>query len=173
MKFVSVMACVLALSTGAAAQGPAAKGKETSAIAVTLGSLNCSTALGSDAFQVLAWSWAASNSFDVSGGGSGAGKVHVQDLNVSKPFDACSPALLGGVATGKAFPSLTLTASNKDGATTTVTLTEVRISSWQASGAATSEAAVENVTFTFSKVCLSDGGSGARFCYDVAANKTF
>lgn len=172
MKFVSVAACVLALSAGAAAQGPAGKANDKSAISVTLGSLNCSTALGSDAFQVLAWSWGASNPVDVSGG-AGAGKVSVSDFNITKPFDACSPALLGGVATGKAFPSLTLTASNKDGATTTVTLTDVHISSWQASGSSRSEAAVESASFTFSKVCLSDGASGARFCFDLATNKTF
>jgi type VI secretion system secreted protein Hcp len=129
--------------------------------------------LGSDAFQVLAWSWGASNPVELSSGGAGAGKVNVSDLNITKPFDACSPALLGGVATGKAFPNLTLTASNKDGATTTVTLTDVRISSWQASGSSTSGAAVESASFAFSKVCLSDAASGARFCFDLQSNKTF
>jgi type VI protein secretion system component Hcp len=174
MKFVSSVACVLALSAGLAAQGPAGKGSDgKSAIAVTLSSLGCSTPLGTDAFQVLSWSWGASNPVTVSGGGGGEGKVNVSDFNIMKPFDACSPALLGGVATGKAFPSLTLTASNKDGTTTTVTLTDVRISSWQASGSAASDAAVESASFAFSKVCLADGSSGAKFCYDLKANKTF
>lgn len=173
MKFVSVAACVLALSAGAAAQGPN-KANDKSAIVVTVGSLNCSTAAGSDAFKVLSWSWGASNPVDVSiGSGAGAGKVSLSDLNITKAFDACSPVLLGGVATGKAFPSLTLAASNKEGATTTVTLTDVRISSWQASGSVTSGAAVESVSFAFSKVCVSDGDSGAKFCFDVAANRTF
>ena len=31
----------------------------------------------------------------------------------------------------------------------------------------------QSVSFAFAKVCLTDGGSGSRFCYDVAANKTF
>jgi len=174
MKFLSVVAGVVALSAGLVAQGPAAKkGDGKSAIAVTLGSLGCSTALGTDAFEVQAWSWGASSPVDVSGGGGGAGKVNVQDLSLTKAFDGCSPALLGGVATGKAFPSLTLAASNKDGSTTTVTLTEVFVSSWQVGGTSTSAAAFESVSFAFSKVCLTDGSSGAKFCYDVKANKTF
>jgi type VI protein secretion system component Hcp len=173
MKYLSVVAGVLALSAGMAAQGSAAKGNGKSAIAVTLGSLDCSTPLGAGTFEVLEWSWGASNPANLTGGGGGAGKVSVMDLNITKAFDACSPALLGGVATGKAFPTLALAASNKDGTTTTVTLSDVRISSWQASGSSTSAAAVESASFAFSKVCLADGSSGARFCYDLKLGKTF
>ena len=175
MKFFSVVAGVFVLSAGLAAQGPPIKGKGVkSAIGVTLGSLGCSTPLGTDAFEVQAWSWGASNPVDLNaGGGGGAGKVSVSDLNVMKAFDGCSPALLGGVATGKAFPTLTLTANDKDGATTIVTLSEVRVSSWQASGSSASEVAVESVSFSFAKICLTDVTSGAKFCYDLKANKTF
>lgn len=174
MKVMSVLAGVVALSAGVAAQGSVAKaGAAKSAIALTLGNLSCSTAIGTDAFAVLSWSWGATNPVDLSGGGAGSGKVNVSDLSVTKAFDACSPALLGAVATGKAFPTLTLSASNKDGTTTTVTLSDVRVSSWQASGNSASEAAVESVGFAFSKVCLADGSSGARFCYDLKAAKTF
>ena len=42
-----------------------------------------------------------------------------------------------------------------------------------ASGSTASEAATESVSFAFAKVCLADGASGARFCFDIAANKTF
>lgn len=174
MKFLSVVAGVFALSAGLAAQGTPTKGTSAkSAIAVTLGNLGCSTALGSDTFAVQAWSWGASNPVDLSGGGGGAGKVNLSDLNVQKGFDACSPALLSGVATGKAFPNLTLTASNKDGTTTTLTLSDVRVASWQASGSSASDAASEGVSFAFSKFCLTDGSSGAKFCYDLKLAKTF
>jgi type VI protein secretion system component Hcp len=174
MKVWSVAAVVLVLSVGVAAQGPPAKGNATkSTIAVTIPSLNCSTAVGTDAFDVLAWSWGATNTIDVSGGGGGAGKAAVSDLSIQKPFDACSPALFGAVVTGRAFPTLTLTASNKDGTTTTVTLSDVRVSSWQASGSAANEAAVESASFAFAKVCLTDGAGSAKFCFDIKANKTF
>jgi type VI protein secretion system component Hcp len=174
MKFLSVAAGVFALSAGLAAQGTVTKlTSSKSAIAVSLPSLGCATAIGPEAFQVLAWSWGASNPVDLSsGGGGGAGKVSLADLSIQKAFDACSPALFGAVATGKAFPTLTLTASNKDGTTTTLTLSDVRVSSWQASGSAASDAAVESASFTFSKICLADGAT-ARFCYDLRLAKTF
>jgi type VI protein secretion system component Hcp len=176
MKAWSIAASLLVLSVGLEAQGPPAKGsKVQSTIAVTLGSLGCSTAAGADSFEALSWSWGASNPADLSGsgGGSGTGKAVVSELNLTKPFDACSPALFGAVMTGKAFPTLTLAASNKDGTTTTLTLTDVRVSSWQASGSAAADAATESATFGFAKVCLADGASGAKFCYDVKAGKSF
>src|SRR5687768_1634472 len=175
MKFVSVVAGVFALSAGLAAQGTPTKGTSAkSAIAVSVGNLGCSTALGSDTFAVQAWSWGASNPVDLSaGGGGGSGKVSVSDLAVQKAFDACSPALFGAVATAKAFQNLSLAASNKDGTTTTLALSDVRVSSWQVGGSSASDAATESVTFTFSKVCLTDGSSGAKFCYDMKLAKTF
>jgi type VI protein secretion system component Hcp len=174
MKFMSVVAGVLALSAGLAAQGTAPKGNSAnSAITVSLAGLGCSTAIGSDAFAVQSWRWGATNPVVLGGGGGTVGKVNLSDLSLTKAFDACSPALLGGVATGTAFPTLTLTASNKDGTTTTVTLQDVRVTSWQASGTSDAEAALESASFTFSKVCLADGSSGAKFCYDLKAAKTF
>ena len=183
MKRVWIAAAAVLLSTGlAAAQGNSGKGngnannptKPQSAISANMANLGCSTGAGTDAFGVLSWSWGASNPVDLgSGGGGGAGKVSVSDVNISKAFDACSPALFGAVAVGKHFPTLTLTQSNSDGTVTTLALTDVIVSSWQASGSINSEAATESVSFAFAKVCLTDGGSGSKFCYDIKANKTF
>ena len=174
MKIVAVAACVLALSVGLSAQGAPATGKAKSAITATLANLGCSTGAGTDSFEIRAWSWGASNPADLtSGGGGGTGKVTVSDLNVQRAFDACSPALFGAVATGKAFQTLTLTQSNNDGTATTLTLSDVRVSAWTASGSAASESASESVAFAFSKVCLADGASGAKFCYDLKLGKTF
>ena len=179
MKRVWIASAVLLVSTGLglAAQGNSGKNNNTkpqSAITVNLTGLNCTTNAGTDAFSVLSWSWGASNPADIiSGGGGGAGKVSVSDVNVTKPFDACSPALLGAVATGKHYQSLTLTQSNSDGTATTLVLSDVIVSSWQASGSVGSEAATESASFAFAKVCLTDGASGSKFCYDLKANKTF
>ena len=174
MRVVCVAAAVLLLSAGVAAQGNSGKGNnKKSTIVLTLGSLECTTSAGTDAFGVQSWSWGASNPTVFGGGGGGAGKASLSDLNILKAFDSCSPALFGGVVTGKAFPALTLTQSNNDGTATTVTLTDVRVTAWQASGSSSSEAATESVSFAFAKVCLADGASGGRFCYDVAASKTF
>jgi type VI secretion system secreted protein Hcp len=180
MKRVWIASAVLLCSTGLglAAQGNSGKNNNTkpqSAIAVTVNGLNCSTSAGSDAFSVLSWSWGATNPADLSsgGGGAGSGKVNVSDVNLTKPFDACSPALLGAVATGKHYQTLTLTQSNSDGTATTLALTDVIVSSWSASGSVGSEAATESASFAFAKVCLTDGASGSKFCYDLKANKTF
>jgi len=173
MKLAAVVLSVLALSVGVSAQGSAAKGKAKSGITATLTNLGCSTSAGTDSFEVHAWSWGASNPVDLIGGGGGAGKVSVSDFNVQRGFDACSPALFGAVATGKAFQTLTLTQANQDGTATTVTLTDVRVASWQASGSTASESAAESVSFAFSKVCLVDGASGGKFCYDLKLGKTF
>ena len=173
MKILAVATSVLLLSVGLAAQGSPAKGKAKSGITTTLSNLGCSTPIGADTFAVQSWSWGASNPVDLIGGGGGAGKVSVSDVHVQKGFDGCSPALFGAVATGKAFQTLTLTQSNTDGTATTLLLTDVRVSSWQASGSIASESATESVSFAFTKVCLTDGVSGAKFCYDIKANKMF
>ena len=179
MKLVCVAASVLLLSAGVAAQGSQAKGNNKPKSGITLTIVGqqfaCTTSVGAGAFNVLSWSWGASNPTTIgggSGGGAGAGKVSLSNLNVLKDFDACSPALFGAVATGRHFESATLVQSNSDGTVTTLALTDVIVESWQASGSVASEQATESVSFAFAKVCLTDGGSGSRFCYDVVANKT-
>jgi type VI secretion system secreted protein Hcp len=167
------MMSVLLVSVGMSAQGPAPKGKSKSNITVSVGGLNCSASAGADAFDVSAWSWGASNPVELFGGGGGAGKASVSSLNVMKAFDACSPLLFGAVVIGKSFPSLTLTQVGTDGSATTVSLTNVRVESWQASGTTGSDAASESVSFAFAKVCLTDGASGGKFCFDLQANKVF
>src|ERR1043165_9259540 len=113
MKFLSVATAVLVVSASVAAQGAPVKGNTRSAITMTVGNLGCTTSIGTDAFDVLSWSWGASNPVDIfGGGGGGTGKVSVSDLNINKAFDTCSPALCGAVATGKAFQNVTLTAFN-------------------------------------------------------------
>ena len=178
MKLVCVAVSVLLLSAGVMAQGSQGKGNSKPKSGITLTIVGqqfaCTTSVGAGAFNVLSWSWGASNPTTIgSGGGGGTGKVSLSSLNVLKDFDACSPALFGAVATGRHFESATLVQSNSDGTVTTLALTDVIVESWQASGSVASEQATESVSFVFAKVCLTDGGSGARFCYDVAANKTF
>jgi type VI secretion system secreted protein Hcp len=63
-----------------------------------------------DEIEVLAWSWGASHPDAVhSGGGTGAGKVAVHDLSISKHFDVASPALLLACCQGTHIPEATLT----------------------------------------------------------------
>jgi len=59
--------------------------------------------------DILAWSWGAANSGTTHvGGGSGAGKVNVQDMSLTKYVDAASVKLFEHVATGTHIATATL-----------------------------------------------------------------
>src|ERR671911_322415 len=59
--------------------------------------------------DVLAWSWGMSNSGSAHhGGGSGSGKVNVQDLSFTKYIDKATPALQLACCNGKHFDKATL-----------------------------------------------------------------
>lgn len=59
--------------------------------------------------DVLSWSWGASNAGTGHfGGGSGSGKVSVQDMSVTKRVDKSSPTILLHVCNGKHIPTATL-----------------------------------------------------------------
>ena len=57
---------------------------------------------GLGAFEVLAWSWGASNSVQIGsvGGGGGAGTANFQDLSITRYSDALTPLLLQRLASG-------------------------------------------------------------------------
>ena len=62
-----------------------------------------------DEIDVLSWSWGASQSGTTHGGsGSGAGKVSIQDLSITKYLDKSSPTLFQHCANGKHIKKGTL-----------------------------------------------------------------
>ena len=67
-------------------------------------------------FEVLAFSWGASNSGSAHvGGGAGAGKVNVQDVSLTKYTDALTPDLFLALALGKHYQRASLTYGDKKG----------------------------------------------------------
>jgi len=114
--------------------------------------------------------------------GSGGGRSNIQDLHVTKVTDASSPNLFIGCATGKHFPTATLSV-RRAGETPQIYLvykmTEVYISSHTTSGHEGGGIAQESLSLNFSKVEMSytpqdaTGASGAKNTktYDVKANK--
>ena len=55
--------------------------------------------------DVLSFSWGATQSASGAfGGGSGAGKVNILDLGITKRMDKSTPVLLAHCCTGKHFP---------------------------------------------------------------------
>jgi type VI protein secretion system component Hcp len=146
---------------------------QKSKISVAVDGLSCSTPAGPGTFAATAWSFGAANTSDSSGGSGGAivGKASVGDLNITKAFDPCSPALFGGVVTGKFYKSVTLTQTEKkDSDYLIVTLTNVLISSYQISGNQANEDPFESVSFNFAKICIFESSSGSKFCFDKTTN---
>ena len=144
---------------------------QKSKISVVVDGLSCSTSAGPGTFAASAWTFGATNteSSGGTGGGGIAGKPVVGELNVTKAFDPCSPALFGGVVSGKHFKTLTLTQTEKkDSDYLIVTLSDVLISSYQVSGTQASEDPFESLSFSFSKICIFESASGAKFCFDKA-----
>ena len=176
MKKVYLFACVLLLTAAVVAENPHSENAKAAAshsiIVVKLNGLNCTTKAGTNMFDVLAWSWGASNSGSVHvGGGAGAGKANIQDLSVSKNFDQCSPVLFGAVSLGTHLKDVTLTQEDgKGNVLLTVTMTEVAVSSWSIGGTVSTELPSENVTFNFAKVCIADASTSTQACFDTTTN---
>jgi type VI secretion system secreted protein Hcp len=110
------------------------------------------------AIDVLAWSWGMSNPGSiVTGGGSGAGKVNIQDLSLTKYVDKASPLLMLGCSKGTHYPTAVLTL-RKAGSTPVVfmkiTMKEVMVTSLSTGGSGGEDRFTENVTLTFAEVLV-------------------
>lgn len=106
--------------------------------------------------DVLSWSWGLTQSGSMhTGGGGGAGKVTVQDLNITKWVDKASPVLMGYAMAGTQFPTAKMTV-RKAGSSPLeyiiVTLADVICTSVQTGGSGGEDRLVETVTLNFAKV---------------------
>lgn len=132
--------------------------------------------------DVLAWSWGASNSGTAHvGGGSGSGKVNVQDISFTKYIDKASPELMLACCNGKHIPEAKLTvrkAGEKPLEYLIITMNDVLVSSVSTGGSGGEDRLTENVTLNFSKVKVNyteqteKGTAGAKpaMGWDIAAN---
>ena len=133
--------------------------------------------------DVLAWSWGASQSGTGHvGGGSGAGKVSVQDVSITKYVDSSSHLLLLDCCNGQHIKKGTLVV-RKAGATpleyVKLTMEDILVSSIQTGGSGGEDRLTETLTLNFSKFKYeytpqkADGsGDGTKETgWDIAANK--
>ena len=106
--------------------------------------------------QLESFSWGESNPpAPVVGGGAGAGKVHVQDLNVLKRLDKASPKLFLACASGEHIKEATLTARKAGKGQQeflVFKLTDLLVSSYQTSGGG--EEPTDSVSFNFATIQL-------------------
>lgn len=136
-----------------------------------------------DEIDVLAWSWGMSQTGTTHrGAGGGAGKVSVQDINVTKYVDKSTPNLLDTCATGKHHKEALLTV-RKAGETPLeyykIKMTDVLVSNVTTGGSSGDERITENVSLNFAKYELeytpqkADGSGDAAITsgFDIAANK--
>ena len=109
-----------------------------------------------DEMDVLAWSWGASQSGTTHiGGGSGAGKVNVQDFSFTKYVDKASPVLTKFCCNGEHIKEAKLTVRKAGGHQleyVIITMTDLIISSVSHGGSESDERLTENVTLNFAKV---------------------
>jgi type VI secretion system secreted protein Hcp len=108
-----------------------------------------------DEISVLAWSWGASNSGTTHiSSGSGAGKVNVQDISLTKYVDSSSVELFLRTCSGKHFPSAVLTcrkAGDKPLEYIIITMTDLMITSYHTGGSGGEDRLTENISINFAK----------------------
>ena len=168
----TVLLFVLAMCVAASAQNGR---NNRSSIVVTVDGLNCSTTLGTGVFPALAWSFGATDSVSTgsAGSGSSAGKVAVGVLSISKRADSCSPRLFADVVLGRHIKTVTIVQENTRSDDFTVTLSDAIVTNYQLGGSESSEFPTEQISFAFSKICLTDSQSGTKTCYNALSGMTF
>lgn len=134
--------------------------------------------------DLLAWSWGASQSGTThQGGGSGAGKVSVQDLSVTKYIDKSSPVLFQHCCNGKHISKgqlIVRKAGEKPLEYILVDFKDIIVTHISMGGSGGEDRLTENVTLNFREfhvkyaVQNKDGSKGAEteHKWDIAANKT-
>ncbi|RPI09103.1 MAG: type VI secretion system tube protein Hcp [Acidobacteriales bacterium] len=108
--------------------------------------------------DIQSWSWGATQTgTHAAGGGGGAGRVDFRDFTFLKQVDKASPKLMLNCATGKHIKSAVLTCRKAGGGQQEymkVTFSDVLISSYQPSGAASEMQPLpqEEIAFNFGKI---------------------
>jgi type VI secretion system secreted protein Hcp len=133
--------------------------------------------------DIYSWSFGATQSGSGGhvGGGSGAGKVNMHDITVSKRTDTSSADLFLKCANGKHYDEATIIA-RKAGEKTLdflkIKLTQVLVTSYQLGGSHGDDTPTESITLNFTKINMDykvqkPDGSGepaGQMGWDVAAN---
>jgi type VI secretion system secreted protein Hcp len=137
-----------------------------------------------DTIDVLSWSWGMSQSGTAHmGGGAGAGKVSVQDMNFTHYIDKSSPTLMLHCCNGKHIKKAKLIvrkAGEKPLEYLTVELEDILVSHVSTGGSHGEDRLTENVTLNFAKFKTEyqeqkqdgSGGPKTEAKWDIPAGKT-
>jgi type VI secretion system secreted protein Hcp len=133
--------------------------------------------------EVLSWNWGMTQSGNTHNAtGSGAGKVNVNDITITKYVDASTPNLMRHCARGKVCGSAILTvrkAGDKPLEYIKLALTDVLVTSISTGGSGGEDRLTETISLNFAKfnntyTPQKPDGSGAGeiiFKYDIQKNK--
>ena len=125
-------------------------------------------------FAVQSWSVGALNTSSASASGAGVGKPQTTTLNITKVFDSSSPALFEATMTGNHIKTVTVTqldSTNKP--VMTVVLSSVVVTNYQLMGTAGTTDPAETVSFSFTKIQITDAVSGKTAGFDLQLMKGF
>ena len=106
------------------------------------------------ALSSFSWGGEQASSMGTASGGSGAGKVTMHPLSVTKQVDKATPSLLHAMCTGAHFDTVTLSAV-KAGATKAYLVVEIKrvfVSTLQFSGS--DDIPVESVSMTYGAITI-------------------
>jgi type VI secretion system secreted protein Hcp len=138
-----------------------------------------------DEIQVLSWQWGANQTgTSGQGGGLGAGKVEIQDMEIRKKVDRASPVLYKFCCNGKHITSADLTIRKAGGDALEymkVHLEDLIVSSYELDGAQADDGNIEILRINFTRAAitytpqLAGGGGGPAVSggWDLKANKEF
>jgi type VI secretion system secreted protein Hcp len=108
-----------------------------------------------DQIQLLSWSWGMTQSGTThQGSGGGAGKVNVQDLNLTHYVDSSSPNLMTACCTGQHFDSAVLTMRKAGGTAlnyVTITFSDIIVTSVASGGSGNEDLLSESFSLNFGK----------------------
>jgi len=110
-----------------------------------------------DEIQIESFSWGASQSHSVGGGGMSAGKATFQDFHFVMKLNKASPLLLQNCATGKPIANAFVyarKAGDKPMEYLKIKFEEVLVSSYQTGGAGGGDIPFDQVSFVFGKFNL-------------------
>lgn len=124
--------------------------------------------------EVRSWSWGVTQTGAARArAGGGAGRPQFEDLQVTKEVDATSPQLLVDTASGRHFPSASLTVRTTGGGSLRYTLSDVLISGLTVDGS--TGVPLETVSLTYQRIEIEHRSSGqagsVKAGWDLKANR--
>jgi len=135
-----------------------------------------------DQIDIVKWNWAMTQSGTAHlGTGSGAGRVSVQDITLTKFVDSATHALMRACCNGKHFPKAVLTVRKAGGEPMpylVITMEQVMVTSVMSGSKTFKSQQIEDISLNFAKVTVDytpqteKGASGAKktMKYDIAKN---